>query len=301
VNIGLLKTFIAVVKHNSVSKASEEILLTQPAVTKQIKILEQDYGTKLFEREKNKLFLTDDGKILLDYAYRILGIYNESHLVMNEQKGQVRGILRIRANLTLGIYVLPRLIKPFGDVYPQLKFEMYLDNTDHVIGAIKSGDVNIGFIGTEPDAPLDGQLFYRDRLKVAIGPKFGLKRRAISWKELEKFPFIGRERGSDIRKSYERWLKHRDLSLTPSIELNNTEAIKFFLQSGFGFSILPWCTIENEVRLGLLQTLSVRHFDPIQHFFVVYIKGKTFSKPERVFLEYIFAFIEQGELSIPSI
>lgn len=301
-NIGLLKTFIAVVKHNSVSKASEEVFLTQPAVTKQIRMLEQEYGTKLFEKERNKLFLTEGGKTLLNYAYRILGLYNESIAAVNEQKDQVKGIVKMGSNLTLGIYVLPRLIRLFGAVYPDLKFEISLDNTDHVIGAIKRGDVDFGFIGVDPNIPLLAiHPFYKDRLKVVIGQKLGFKKRIISWRELEKIPFISREKGSDIRETYEEWFKDRPVKLTPRMEVNNTEAIKLSVQFGLGFSILPWCTIEQEVRWGLLQTLSVPHFDPLQQFYISHYKAKKFSKPERIFLEYLFNFIEKGEPLPPPI
>lgn len=296
--IDLLKTFIAVVKNNSISKASEEVFLTQPAVTKQLKFLEQEYGTKFFEREKNKLFLTDDGKVLLNYAYRILELYNESHNILNDQEGQLKGTLRMGANLTLGIYVIPRLIKLFGDIYPDLKFDMYLDNTDHIIKAIKEGDVHFGFIGVVPKEPLVTNLFYKDRLKVVIGPKYGLKKRTISWKELEQIPFISREEGSDIRKTYEDWFKDRPVKLIPRMVVNSTEAIKFSIQCGLGFSILPWCTIDKEVLGGLLNILSVPHFDPIQQFYISYLKERNFSNPERIFLEYIFNFIEKGDFPL---
>lgn len=294
-NMALLKTFLAIVKHNSVSKASEEVFLTQPAVTKQLKLLEQEYGTKFFERKKNKLFLTDDGKVLLNYAYRILELYNESHNILNIQDSRLKGTLRMGTNLTLGIYVIPRLIKLFGDIYPDLKFDMYLDNTDQIIKAIKEGDVHFGFIGVVPKEPLVTNLFYKDRLKVVIGPKYGLKKRTMSWKELEKIPFISREEGSDIRKTYEDWFKDRQVKLIPRMVVNSTEAIKFSIQCGLGFSILPWCTIDKEVFWGLLNILSVPHFDHIQQFYISYLKERNFSNPERIFLEYIFNFIEKGD------
>lgn len=300
-NIDLLKTFIAVVKHNSVSKASEEVFLTQPAVTKQIRMLEREYGAELFEREKNKLFLTERGKLLLSYANRILELYNESHNILNEQESQLKGTLTMGANLTLGIYVIPRLIKLFGDIYPDLKFDMYLDNTDHIIKAIKDGAVHFGFIGVVPKEPLVTNLFYKDRLKVVIGPKYGLKKRTMSWKELEKIPFISREDGSDIRKTYEDWFKDRPVKLIPRMVVNSTEAIKFSTECGLGFSILPWCTIDKEVFGGLLNILSVPHFDPIQQFYISYLKGRNFSNPERIFLEYVFNFIEKGDFSLPPI
>jgi DNA-binding transcriptional LysR family regulator len=300
--IDLLKTFISVVKHNSVSKASEEVFLTQPAVSKQIRILEKQYGAKLFEKEKNRLFLTEGGKILLNYAYSMLALYNESIVAVNEQKDQVKGILKMGSNLTIGIYVLPRLFRLFGDNYPELKFEVYLANTEHIISAIKRGAVNFGFIGRDPQIPsLVTCPFYKDHLKVVIGPKLGLEKRTITWKELGKIPFISREQGSDIRDTYETWFKERPLTLRLRIELNNTEAIKIAVHFGLGFSILPWCTIEQEVRWGFLQTLSVPYFDPLQNFYVSHFKKKKFSKPERLFLEYIYNFIEKEELLLPPI
>lgn len=294
-DIGLLKTYIVVVKHGSVSKAAKELYLTQPAVTKQIRVLEREYGTRIFERERNRLFLTDEGKVLLSYAYRIVELYTESHLVINEQGDKVKGSLRIGANLTLGIYLLPKLIKQFADIYPDVKFDIFLDNTGHVIEAIKGGGVELGFIGVVPkELSLVTYPFYRDCLKVVISPKLGFKKRTIGWEELEKTPFIGREEGSDIRAAYEEWFKDRPIKLVPKIEINNTETIKFSIQCGLGFSILPRCTIEEEVRQGILQTLSLPYFNPVQQFYICHYKGKKFSKSARVFFEFIFSLKEKG-------
>lgn len=300
--VDLFKTLISVAKHNSITKASEEVFLTQPAVTKRIRTLEQEYGIKIFVKEKNRLFLTEEGKVLLDYANRILALYNESLTVLNGQKNHIKGPLRFGANLTLGVYVIPRFMKLFGDIYPDINFEMFMDNTEHVIDAIERGNINFGFIGVVPDdLRLEIHPFYKDRLKVVIGPRYVLKKRVISWKELENIPFIGREKGSDIRETYEEWFREKSIRITPKMELNNTEAIKLSVQCGLGFSILPWCTIEHEVRRELLRVLSVPHFDPLQQFFICHVKKKKFSNAERMFLEYVLKFVEKGDLTLPSI
>ena len=299
-NIDLFRTFITVTKLQNVTRASEEIHLTQPAVSKQIKLLEGNYGVKLFERINKKLILTEEGKLLLDYAQRIISLYNESLESLNEKDRQLKGTLKIVANLTLGVYILPKLIKPFCNIYPDLTIEMYLDNSEHITNAIKHGDVNFGFVGRKPKDPLIVvHPFYQDKLKVVVGPGMELGKKVLSWKELESLPFLQREKGSDIRATCEQWLSERDIKLKPKMELNNTEAIKSLVRYGMGFSILPWCTIEHEVRTGLLRVVSVPHFDFVHDYYICHLKGKMFSKPEKMFFEYVFNAVETGITLLP--
>jgi LysR family transcriptional regulator, transcriptional activator of the cysJI operon len=299
-DIGLFKTFIAVVKNKSISKASETIYLTQPAVTKQIQLLEQLYDNKLFDRShKKEIRLTDEGRQLLDYANRIIGLFNESLISIGEKEGSAKGSLHIATNLTLGIYVLPRFIKFFRDSYPQIQIEMTLENTEQVIRTLKKKDVHFGFIGITPEDPsILSYPFFQDRLQVVMGSKGGFSKNVVRWKDLYDIPFIGREVGSDIRTTYEGWLQERTIDLTPQIELNNTEAIKSFLAYGLGFSILPRCSIEHDVRHNFLRVLSVPHFSPIQTYNICLLKEKKFSVPEKVFLEFIFSGLEPGHTSI---
>jgi len=296
------KTLLTVVKHNSITEASHELFLTQPAVTKRLKNLENDYGIKIFDREKNRMFLTEEGKLLVKYANRIISVYNESFAALDEQRGLVRGLLKFGVNLTLGIYVIPRFIKLFEDTYPDVRFKMYTDNSENVIKLIYNNEINFGIVGIIPnDSRLVIDPLYKDRLKIVIGSQILFKKKVISWKELEKIPFIGREKGSDIRDTYEKWFNKKSIKITPKMELNNTESIKFSLQCGLGFSILPWCTIEQEIQRGVLQILTVPGFDSVQQFYICYYKGKTFSKVEKIFLNYIFRFVEKGDLVLPSI
>lgn len=296
-SISLFKTFIAVVKNKSMSKAGEALYLTQPAVTKQIKLLEQLYDRKLLDRsQKREIRLTDEGRQLLDYANRIIGLYNESLISIGEKKGPIRGFLHIATNLTLGIYVLPRFIKFFRDSYPRIQVEMTLENTEQVIRSLKKKDSHFGFIGITPEDPtISCYPFFQDRLQVVMGARRGGFKNMVRWKDLEKIPFIGREIGSDIRTTYEEWFKERAIDLAPQIELNNTEAIKSFLAYGLGFSILPGCCIEQDVRHNFLKVLSVPHFSPVQTYNICLLKEKRFSTPEKVFLEFIFSGLESGQ------
>jgi len=294
-DVDFLKTFITVAKLLNISRAGEEVYLTQPAVSKQIKSLEEHYGVKLFERINKRLLLTEGGRRLLNYACRIVSLYSESLESVNEKDNDLKGILRIVSNLTLGIYILPNLIKPFSDTYSDLKIEIFLDNTDHIINAVRCGNANFGFVGQHPNDPsIIAHPFFRDKLKVVVGPNLLIDKKTISWKELESLPFIQRERGSDIRETWEQWLKGREIKLRPRMELNNTEAIKSLIQHDMGFSILPWSTIKHDVRMGLLRVVSVPYFDFVQNHYICHHKGKMFSRPEKFFFEYIFSAVESG-------
>jgi DNA-binding transcriptional LysR family regulator len=180
---------------------------------------------------------------------------------------------------------------------------MTLENTEQVIRSLKKKDVHFGFIGITTDDPsILSYPFFQDRLHVVVGTKAGIVKKAVRWKDLEKIPFIGREIGSDIRTTYEQWFRERKIDLAPQIEINNTEAIKSFLAYGLGFSILPWVCIEHEVRHNFLKTLSVPYFNPIQTYTLCLLKGRKYSNPEKLFLEFIFTGLEsRGKPVVPDL
>lgn len=292
-DIRLYNTLIAVAKAESITKATEEVLLTQPAITKQIKALEELYGIQLFERRSRKFVLTEDGHVLLDYAHRIVDLYKESLDVISEMEGKLRGTLKMGANLTLGIYVLPKLFKQFYHAFPDLKIEMFLDNTDNIIKAVKRNDVNFGFIGMRFNDPLVmNHLFYQDEIKLVIGPTMKMDKKVMRWQDVESFPYISREKGSDIREICEKWLVPKNIKLKPQMILNNTEAIKTCVQNGLGFALLPGCTVEQEVKAGLIKVVSVPFFGGLQDHYICHYRGKKFTTLEKTFLEFLFNEIE---------
>jgi DNA-binding transcriptional LysR family regulator len=134
---------------------------------------------------------------------------------------------------------------------------------------------------------------------VVIGEDYKLKKKALRWQELLEVPFIGRERGSDIRTTYEGWFEQKGIKVKPAIELNSTEAIKSAVQAGLGFSILPWCTVEQDVRSGLLRVLSLPYFSVVQDFYICHFVNRTFSRVEKAFLEAIFNRLSFGPPRFP--
>ncbi len=286
-DIAYYKTFILVAKYGSISIASEEVHLTQPAVTKQIRAIESLYNIKLFERG-SRLTLTEEGKALLGYANQIVDHFNESFTAVGEIGEQVRGSLRFGSNLTLGIYVLPALIQQFSDIYPQVKVDIFLHNSEHIIRAVKKKELNFGFISTDvDDKDVVRQLFYKDRIVAVAASTLGLRNEPIQWDNLQNLSYITRERGSDIREAVEFWLKKDNITLNPHLVFNNTEAIKECIRSGKCFSFLPHCCVKTWIHLGIFDVLCLPRFHPVQEFYIYHYKGRKFSRPERFFLEFL--------------
>lgn len=295
-HISVFETFATVAKCGSISIASDEVHLTQPAVTKQIQYLEEIYGVKLFERG-SKLRLTEEGRILLVYAHQILNTYAESVISLNETRDKLRGKLKFGSNLTLGIYILPKLINQFSTVYPDIKLDIFLDNTEHIVKAIRHKELSFGFIGMDVKEPqIKRHVFYEDKITIVVGKQLGLAKQ-VGWNQLQELPFITRERGSDIRESLEDWLKARAITLRPALELNNTEAIKECVRCGTGFSCLPRCTVQQDIKLGLLDEVYAPYFEPVQEFYICHYEGRKFSAVEKVFLEFLFQAIESRAIS----
>lgn len=301
VDISVYKTFTLVAKYGSISIASEEVHLTQPAVTKQIKYLEELYGMRLFERN-NRLKLTPEGSLLLAYANQILDTYNESLAALMESRDQVKGILKFGSNLTLGIYVIPRLIQKFSSIYPDIQFEIFLHNTEQIVKAIRQKEINFGFISADTKGlKITRHLFFKDRIVAVVGKPLRILTGKIEWEQLHELPFITRERGSDIRETVEQGLKERKIQLHPKLELNNTEAIKECVRCGFGFSFLPKCTVEHEVKMGLLDEIRVPYFDPVQEFHICHFEGRKLSKPESIFLDFALNTMESRVEPLPRV
>lgn len=296
-DISVFRTFTIVAKYGSISIASEEVHLTQPAVTKQIQYLEELYGMKLFERG-SKLKLTEEGNMLLAYAHQILDTYNESLLAISDSGDRVRGTLKFGSNLTLGIYILPKLIKQYSNLYPEVKLDIFLHNSERIVKAVRQKEINFGFISADLKEPqIVRHTFYADKITIVVGKQLGIKTKEVGWNQLQEMPFITRERGSDIRETVEQWMKERKISLQPQMELNNTEAIKECVRAGIGFSFLPRCTVQQEIGLGLLEEIQAPYFEPDQEFYVCHYEGRKFSKPEKIFLEFLFQAVESRTVS----
>jgi DNA-binding transcriptional LysR family regulator len=287
-----LKVFRAVATHLSFRKAAEELYLSQPAVSLQIKTLEEEVGLQLFDRSGMHISLTPAGKTLLCYAKKLEAIATKAESSLAGLRGQVQGRLAIGASLTIAQYVLPRLLGPFLQENPHLEIAVATHNTEVVIEDVVEKRSAIGLIEGPPrrrDVTLEPVL--EDELVVIAPPAHEwVAQGEIEVEQLRSAPLLLREQGSGTRLVTElalRKLGVRPRDLHVILEFDMTEAIKSGVEAGLGIGIVSRWTIRKELELGTLRTIPVRGLRMRRNFSAVYLAGPEPQGAAASFLRFV--------------
>ena len=285
-----LQVFHAVAKQLSFTKAAEALFMTQPAVTFQIKQLEEHFNSRLFERGHGRIALTPAGDIVLDYAERILALSAELDTRLKEMTGQIGGALLIGASMTIAEFMLPRVLGEFRSLYPAVLPRLTVANSEAVESRVAEHTLDIGFIEAPSHVPsLTSDVCAEDELQVLCAPDHPLaERKSVMPKQLLQHAFISREPGSGTREVTDHYFHKAGIrpdALDTVMELGSPEAIKGLVSTGLGFSIMSRATIEKEVRLG--QLVAVPLSPPlIRTLSVVYPKEKFRSRLADTFIQF---------------
>lgn len=268
-----LKVFRAVAEHLSFRKAAEHLFLTQPAVTLQIKALENDLGVRLFDRAAGRITLTRHGNVLLRYAHKIAALVSDAEHELGEGDGKVSGELSLGVSTTIAQYVLPRLLGAFLDEHPRVQFYLHSGNTAEIVQLLLDGKVSIGLIeGPARERGVRTEPFMKDEL-VLVTPR-DFPSHHLSHAQLRKSVLLMREQGSGSRRVVETALEKAGLRLKsfPKVmDLDSTEAIKSAVEAGLGLGFVSRWAISKELELGTLRIVRVngvrvtRHFTLITH------------------------------------
>lgn len=300
-NFNQLRIFYSVTKNKSVTLAAKELYLTQPAVSIQIHLLEDDYGVKLFNRSGKGITTTEEGNLLFSYAEKILNLSDETDEALRQIKSLERGKVKIGAGRTIGAYYLPQLFESFTLKYPNIGIQMDIGSSSQVIEGILSFRNDIGFIGTDYfNKNLVVIPFTKDRLVLITPPDHELThKKVISYKDLSGQKMIMREKGSGTRELIENELVNRKVSTETIMELGSNEAIKHAVEAGLGVSIISNNVIKREKDLGRVKIL---HFsnnqDIIMNIYIVYHKDKYLSPLLKSFLNIAKEFYNQTHETI---
>lgn len=250
-----LTVFRAVAEHLSFRKAAEELHLTQPAVSLQIKALEEDLDVQLFDRTGRRPRLTAAGVLLAKYAQKSGEILELAGYEVSSLGGNGAGRLSLGASTTIAQYVLPALLGGFLKVHPRVRPTLVSGNTEHIVEALEQGTIALGFIEGPPrSANVRTEAFLRDEL-VLIAPVTHAwsRRRALTPAEVAAGPLLMRERGSGTRRIIELALEHVGVGinkLNVVMELDSTEAIKSAVAAGYGAGFVSRSAIAADLRLG---------------------------------------------------
>jgi DNA-binding transcriptional LysR family regulator len=285
-----LQVFHAVAKHLSFTKAAEALFMTQPAVTFQVKQLEEYFNTRLFERGHGRIALTPAGHVALGYAERILSLSAELDLRMKEMTGQIAGPLLVGASTTIAEFLLPQVLGHFKAKYPRVQPRLIVANSETVENRIAEHTLDIGFIESAShrhDLVID--VCCDDELQAVCAPSHPLARlKHAAPKQVLQYPFISRESGSGTREVIDHYLKKAGVpaeSLNVVMELGSPEALKGLVATGLGFTILSTATIVKETRLGQLVCIPLAP-RLIRKLSVVYPKERFRSRLVDAFVQF---------------
>jgi len=288
VTLRQLQVLEAVARHLSFSRAAEELHLTQPAVSMQIKQLEEGVGLPLFEQIGKKIFLTDAGNEIYYYSRSIAQQLAEAEAVLNEMKGLKRGKLNISVVSTAN-YFAPQLLALFCQRNQSVTLSLNVINREVLINQLAHNEMDLGVMGLPPDGlDIDAEPFMENPLVVIAPPGHPLAReRKIQLPRLAQETFIVREQGSGTRSAMERFFVEHNLKLSTGMEMSTNEAIKQAVQAGMGLGVVSIHTITLELETKRLVVLDVESFPILRHWYVVHRKGKRLSVVAQAFKEFL--------------
>jgi DNA-binding transcriptional LysR family regulator len=283
-----LRIFEAVARHTSISRAAGELHLTQPAVSMQMKQLEEQIGLPLIEQIGKRLFLTEAGLELRAHAQRFALQFQELKTAMDQFRGLQRGFLRL-AVVSTANYFLPPLIATLSERHPGMRISLQVANREDVLGALADNRTDLAITGQPPESADLAALPFKDNPLVVIAPPAHpcAKLAAISMPRLARETFVVREPGSGTRAVIERHFAEMGVDYCPGCEFSTNEAIKQAVQAGLGLAVVSQQTIELELETRRLVMLPVDGFPIMRRWYVVHRSEKRLSAAATAFVELL--------------
>lgn len=282
-----LDIFLKVSELKSVTKASEALYLTQPAVSIQLKKFQDQFNIPLFEVVGRKIYITDFGEEIALAAKKILGEVESINYKALSFQGEIAGKIKI-AIVSTAKYVMPYFISDFINANRGVDLIMDVTNKSTVIGALESNEVDFAMVSTIPKHLKVNRIELMENKLYMVGPKaYKLKNKYLSIPEMQKLPLIYREQGSATRLAMENFIESRKVSTYKTMELTSNEALKQAVISGLGFSIMPLIGIKNALANNDLQIIPVKGLPIITNWSLIWLSTKKLSPVAEKLLEYI--------------
>ena len=290
INLHHLKVFQIVVKHLSFSRAGEELLISQSAVSMHVKSLERAAGLPLFEKIGHRIQLTDAGLALWEYSQKIFALIDETWQVMGALKGGELGRLRVSADTTVGVYVVPEYLGQFRRAFPQVAIMLDVANRTAVMDRIVARESDLAVMGQVPDnaEEWDATPFMENDLVVIAHPDHSLAGGPlVNAAALGREGFLVREPGSGTRATMERYFQSAGIAYRVNMELGNNSTIKQGVANGLGIAVISRKVVQLELEAGRLVILPVEGFPLKRYWYVVHLRGHYLPPPARAFKEML--------------
>ncbi|WP_458464395.1 selenium metabolism-associated LysR family transcriptional regulator [Paenibacillus sp.] len=291
-NFHQLHIFYTVAEKGSFSAAAQALHMTQPAVTMQIQSLEDYFGTKLLLRSTKKIELSEAGRTLLPHAKRSVELVRQTDEAMSAFTQMLQGRLQLGASLTIGEYVLPRMLGPFALQYPDISIVMKVMNTTQIMDDILKHQLNFGLIEApvhHPDMIVEPVM--QDELKLIVPAGHDLaKRGKVNLEDVMNYPFVLREKGSGTRQVMEDQLQKKKIDpqdMNVVMELGSTGAVKSAVEAGVGITMLSPSSVQHELALGLVHIVDIRGLEFKRQFYAIHLKSSLLPLSAVAFLNYL--------------
>jgi len=283
-----LRVFEAVADHLNFTRAAEQLHLSQPAVSMQIRQLEEAVGLELFEKLGKRIQLTEAGQELFHYSQNINRQLLEAEEVLESLKGVNRGRLKLAVASTVN-YFAPRLLAAFHRAYPGISLHLDVTNREKLVRLLEANEADMVMMGQPPESlELEAEPFMDNPLVVIAPAEHSLAGRAgISLERVAEEVFLMREPGSGTRQAMERFFADHALEIRVGMEMTRNEAIKQAVRAGLGLGVVSTHTIELELETRRLVVLDVEGFPIQRRWNLVHRRGKRLSPAARVFREFV--------------
>lgn len=292
-----LRVFYSVATFSSFTKAAEEMFITQPAVTKNIKELESELGIRLFNRISNKITLTEAGKLLLHYTEHVLTLDKKFMFDLGVLKQKFSGDLKLGASTTIGQYVLPPILAKFKMEQPEMELSLLNDNTQRIETALIEKILDLGIVeGNSKNSQLKYIPFIKDEI-VAIAhssqPLF--EKDEITLSEFKEIPLVLRELGSGSLEVITEKLRQKDVKLKDLnvvMHLGSTESIKTFLANSNSIGLISINAVSKEIANGEFKIIDIADFEIVRNFYFIHLHGVPSGFTE-MFIQYALTYYNQ--------
>src|SRR6266851_1608001 len=281
-----LEFFLMVVEEGSFSKAAVRVFRTQPAVSIAIRRLEEELGAPLFDRSQKTPTLTDAGELIYDYAKRILVLRDQAQNVVSELRSLERGRVRIGANESTSLYILPHLILQYREQHPNVKVEIFRQSSERLPREVLDRNVDFALLAFEPlDNDLESFPILQDELVLIMSPDDPLaKRESLNIEELGEQSFVAHNVKTASRHKVIEAFEQHHTPLNITLELATIETIKRFVQLRIGLAFVPRMCVAEELERGSLVGVPVEDLIYVRTLWVTYRRGMTFSHAAEAFL-----------------
>ena len=284
--IRLLKVFICVCKHGSMTKAAEELFIAQPAVSNTIAEIERNYNVKLFERINRRLFLTEEGKGLLIRAQEVISAFDDfEEQALNSSK---KPLLKIGSSLTIGKQKLPWLLRKLKENFADIDFQVSINQTSIIENKILNGVLDFAFIQGKPsDLNIKSRLVDCNTLIAVCGKKYGMPD-TVTLRELCRYDLLLREDESVSREFLDHIFALENLVVTPIMESISNQALISAAVQNLGVTIMPEILLTRQLKNGGLRKITVSDYEFTRNSYLIYHKDKTFGSVKKEILDFCY-------------